>query len=128
MILNLSDVTWMLKSFKQEHNFVFMFKSIKSRHLYVNQAFELDFNTNTLKVIDFDEAGRSNVQTRLIEEILQALKDYPDGIQQSKLLKTIGRSRDDKTARNTISQYNGKLWITTIMRNGKFIKLKNLLE
>lgn len=110
MILNLSDATWMLKSTKQANKFIFIFKNIKGRHLYSNQAFELFFNDNTILPLDYNEANRTDLQNQLINEILEILQKYPNGLTQTKLFSSIGRSRYDKTARNTLLQNKGKLW------------------
>lgn len=110
MILNLSDATWMLKSTKNKDKFVFLFKNIKGRHLYKNQAFELLFDDNTIIGLDYDEASRTNLQNELIDAICELLHKNPLGLTQTKILQSIGRSRFDKTARNILLQNSGKLW------------------
>lgn len=123
MILNLSDATWLLKTIKKDDRFIFIFKNIKGRHQYKNQAFELMFKSNIIKILDYDIVSQSSLRINIIEDIKTELSKYPEGLPQSKLILKLNRNKDDKTTRNIINSYMGRFWYIEQIGREKIIKL-----
>jgi predicted ATP-dependent serine protease len=105
------DISYALSSERNKNQLVFTLEIDKDR-LGVDGcvAFELDTETMMLESANFTMASVSDYKRQFIEKAKTIVNQYPDGITQTPLLKELGTTSDDKTARKYLKEFEGRFW------------------
>mgnify|MGYP006995617220 CR=1 FL=1 len=74
-------------------------------------AFELDTSTMILESENMQIAKISDYEAEFVKKVQSSLEFWgEDGVKQGNLLKEIGKSSDDKTARKYLQKFDGEFW------------------
>jgi hypothetical protein len=105
------DMSYALSSERNKNKLVFTLEIDKDR-LGVEGCVAFDLNTETmmLESSNFTMASVSDHKRQLIEKAKSIIEQNLDGITQTTLLKELGTSSDDKTARKYLKEFEGRFW------------------
>lgn len=105
------DCAFSLSSRRTENKLNYQLLVSKDRLSVNDCAFELDTTTMTLESENIQMAQLTDYETEFIKDVTQSLSFWgKDGIKQGFLLKEIGKSSDDKTARKYLQKFTGEFW------------------
>lgn len=106
------DMSYALSSERNGNQLIFTLEIDKDR-LGVDGriAFQLDTETMMLESENFTMASISDHKRQFIEKVQPILHQNSEGITQTVLLKEIGTTSDDKTARKYLQEFDGVFWV-----------------
>ena len=105
------DCAFALSSKRNENRLNFQLHVSKDRLSVEDCAFELDTTTMTLQSENIKIANMTEYEAEFVNTVKIHLDFWgDDGVKQSQLLKKIGKSSDDKTARKYLQKFNGEFW------------------
>lgn len=105
------DCAFSLSSKRKDNQLNYQLMVSKDRLSVEDCAFELDTTTMTLESENMQMAQLSDYETEFVEKVQNHLDFWgEDGVKQSFLLKGIGKSSDDKTARKYLQKFDGEFW------------------
>ena len=85
-------------------------KAEKERSGIRDCDFRIDVNSLKLTHADPLYSRMSEYESEFVEKGKEVLLKNPDGLGQTELLKAIGYSKTDRTARDTLDKYTGVFW------------------
>lgn len=80
----------------------------KERANIHNAAYAINTRTLAITAIDEETANLSPAQKAFVQSVIASLKDGEAN--KTQLLLAAGKSKDDKTARNWLDEFDGKYW------------------
>lgn len=89
-----------------------------------NSAFNLKADDFTLTQLNYDDVSMPLHVRDFIRDVKQALKKAKCEMKQGDLLDAIGKAKDDKTAREILTEYSGSHWEFKEKGNSKLYFLK----
>ena len=105
------DVAYSLTSNRNENILSYQLMVHKDRLSVENTALELDTRTMTLTSENFEFSSLSDNEVNFVKSVQEFLQSVgADGVKQTDLLKAIGKSSDDKTARKYLKNFSGEMW------------------
>lgn len=66
---------------------------------------------------------RTEIRKNFVNKMIEILKQYPNGLNQSELFKKLGRERKDKTLRKIVKEYENSFWKVERTATSAVIKL-----
>lgn len=123
MIEALSDARWGLTADKRENEILYSLEIKKGRDRQENQAFKLNTATGKITPMSYEETKTPSIRNSLVNQIKVNLKDNEGGLTQGELLQKLGRSKDDKTAREILNELDGDVWTIEKIGKEKLVKL-----
>ena len=113
------NVYEMIQKAREDDKLHFMVNVTHARTLVKDIG--ITVNTKTLELTKLDEvyATMSEYEEELVRKALDALKKNPNGLAQQELLKSAGKEKSDKTARDTVEKFVDRLWNKNQEKKGK---------
>ena len=106
------DVSYALSSKRvgNENKLSYTLEVAKDRISVEESAFDLDTSTMTLTSKKYDMATLSKNETSFIEKAQEIVANHSEGINQSQLLESLGKTAQDTTGRKYLKKFSGKYW------------------
>lgn len=104
------DLAFSLSSVKKGEKLMYGLRVDKDRIPVESCAFELDTRSMELVSENFELNQMNENEANFIKQTTALLSTNQSGINQSKLLVSLGTYKDNKTAIKYLQKYNGKFW------------------
>ena len=113
------NVYEMTQKSREENKLHFMLTVTHARNLVKDIGVTVD--TKTLELTELDEiySTMSEYEEEIVRKGMDALKKNPKGLLQKDLLAAVGKDKADKTARDTIEKFEGRMWNKYQEKKGK---------
>ena len=109
-IRNSVDNIYQLQKLDGKNNEINMHLRVqKERSNILDCCWCIDVNNLSMNQVDVAVATISNEQQEFIDQVIIALNEF-DELNKKELLEEVGRTKDDKTARGWLDQFEGKYW------------------
>ena len=104
------NVYELIQKARDDNNLHFMLNVTHARNLAKDTGLTVNTKTLSLRKLDDIYATMSEYEENFVRNAKVALEKSTNGLGQTELLKSVGHDKTDKTARDTLEKFVGKLW------------------
>lgn len=104
---------------RDENNLHFMLNITHARNLVKDTGLTVNTKTLELRKLEDIYATMSEYEEIFVRKAKTALEKEKEGVGQTALLKATGHDKTDKTARDTLEKFVGKIWEKHQVRKGQ---------
>lgn len=104
---------------RDENNLHFMLSITHARNLVKDTGLTVNTKTLELRKLEDIYATMSEYEEIFVRKAKTALEKEKEGVGQTALLKATGHDKTDKTARDTLEKFVGKIWEKHQVRKGQ---------
>lgn len=112
------NVYELIQKARDDNNLHFMLNITHARNLVKDTGLSVNTKTLNLKRLEDIYATMSEYEENFVRKAKDALQNSKEGLGQTELLRATGHDKTDKTARDTLEKFVGKLWDKQQVRKG----------